>query len=61
MYIYMLDPGWASLSESFCFWTLGYPELFTKYLAYPRTIYKLPPELFMNYGKIRPRIDYSYL
>ena len=46
---YTLDPGWASLLEGFCFWTLGYPELFIKYPEHPRTIYKLPPELFINY------------
>ena len=57
----MLDPGWASLLEGFCFWTLGYPELFVKYSAYLRAIYNLPPGLFINYWKARPRKDYSYL
>ena len=58
---FTLDPGWASLLEGFCFWTLGCPELFIKYPEHPRTIYKLPPELFINYWEAHPGITSSHL
>ena len=62
IYIYYLYIGpWVGLFvRGFLFWTFGYPELFIKYFEHPRTIYKLPPELFINYWKDRPRIN-SYL
>ena len=44
IHIYILDPGWASLLEGFCYWTFGYPELFINYPKHFRTIYKLAPK-----------------
>ena len=44
IYIYILDPGWASLLKGFCYWIFGYPELFINYPKHLRTIYKLSPE-----------------